>query len=136
MPIRPPQVRTITFLSSACYIYHDVSVQFRTSACVATLSNISGLIYSFSSSGQEFAYCFLQIPLTRWTPLHSANTSHCKGVLGTYTLELSPMLGTQQKKLPEITFRTVSFKLYFTFWRKRAVFSNFINYSSHDCVYG
>src|SRR5690606_20523376 len=33
---------------------------------------------------------------SRWTPLSLANTSHCKGVFGTYTLELLLMLGTQK----------------------------------------
>jgi hypothetical protein len=43
------------------------------------------------------------------TPLHLTNTSHCKGVFGTYTLELPPMLGTKTKEAVSFYFEIASF---------------------------
>jgi hypothetical protein len=97
MSIRPPHVRTITFLSSACYIYHDASVQVWDFSCLATISNISGLIYSFSSSGQEYAYCFLQIPPHDGHPCIQLTLRTAKACSDLH-LELSPMLDAQKKR--------------------------------------
>src|SRR5690606_10040890 len=36
--MRPPQVRTITFIPYTCYIYHVAPEQFWTLVCLATLS--------------------------------------------------------------------------------------------------
>src|SRR5699024_6210804 len=75
--VRPPRVRTITFIPYTCCIYHVVPVQYRTSIHVAI------------SSGQLWPYMnFLfvrpgvcrRLPsdsTSRWTPLPLANTSYC-----------------------------------------------------------
>ena len=88
--MRPPQVRTITFLPCNCCIYCMELVQYRTSFCYANSSiPIQPCIqFLFVSSG----FC-VRLPLDSWspkTPLPFANSSYCKACSGLSPPSYSP----------------------------------------------
>ncbi|KIO64001.1 hypothetical protein B4064_1743 [Caldibacillus thermoamylovorans] len=110
--VRPPRVRTTTFLPCNCCIYCMELVQYRTLFCLANSSiPIQPFIqFLFVSSG----FC-LRLPsdsTSRWTPLPLANSSYCQACSGLSPPSYSPCRAHHKEGLSK--------KSYFRFkiWQK------------------
>src|SRR5690625_446894 len=99
-PIRPPRVRTITFLPCNCCIYCMELVQYRTLFCIANSSiPIQPCIqFLFVSSG--FCLRLLSDSVSRRTPLPSANSSYCQVCSGLPPPSYSPCQAHNNKTVP------------------------------------
>ena len=111
MSVRPPRVRAYSFSPSTCHIYYlmfrvVIGLQF----VVQPYPHLVALC-DFCSSGQRFAYTFLQIPPHDGHPWRSAMTFPLLGGLGTFTHENTPMPGAHKKGSPckETSFFYVSY---------------------------
>ena len=94
---RHPKVSVRTFSSSSPCIYIIV---FRTVLGFCLRCNIAHTITPYMQFLFVDPNFCRQLPSdsnSLWTPLLLANTSHCIGVFGTFTLECVHMLGAQQK---------------------------------------
>jgi len=69
MSVRPPQVRTQSFIPSIRHIYCYSIWVIRTSFCLANSSNYNSLICDSCSSDRKFAIRLPSDSTSRWTPL-------------------------------------------------------------------
>lgn len=95
---RPPQVRAITFIPCTCPSLLLYSLAVWGFVLFGRLTRIQqpqiGFVYLRSGLCRRLP----SDSTSRWTPLPWANGWYSQPPFGTYTLELSPMLGAQRKK--------------------------------------
>jgi hypothetical protein len=79
---RPPRVMRVTFTLMPAASTSAVSVQVLGFEDIGLLTHCDRLICDFCSSGQCFAFSFLQIPPRDGHPCRSANRSPCRADSG------------------------------------------------------
>src|SRR5690625_1797338 len=97
--MRPPRVRTITFLPCNCCIYWMELVQYRTLFCCANSSIPSQPCIQFLLVSLGFCVRLPSDSISRWTPLSFANSSYCKACSGLSPPSYSPCWAHKKETL-------------------------------------
>ena len=97
---RSPRVRCDPFPLMPAASTSRGSVQVLGFGSIGPLTRSGCLVCGFCSSGQRFAYGFLQIPPRGGHPCRSANSSPCRVCRGLSPLSIAPCLAHKHKKAP------------------------------------
>ena len=105
---RPPQLRTVTFLSYICCIYTIGFGQYWTSLCLASSSSLYMPSMQFLFVRPRVCYGLTSYSTSRWTHLPSANSSYCQACSGLPPPSYCPFWANQKIRSVHVAERIFS----------------------------
>ena len=96
---RPPQLRTVTFLSYICHIYTAEFGQYWTLLCLASSSAPHMPYMWFLFVRPRVCFRLTSYSTSRWTHLPLANSSYCQACSGLTPPSYCPFWANYKKRL-------------------------------------